>query len=346
MSQSKSTSLLPRLAESIDSKFVVDLVRDNIIWPLLILVFAAFSLLIPIFATWNNILALLYGSAALGAVALAETVCLLSGHFDLSVGSITGFTAITTGVFLVEWFPTAPGIAGIVFILALGGLIGLLNGISVGYIEVNPFLQTLSFLIIFRGGIEFVSTSTFIDLPESYTYVGGGILFGIPVALLVIGVLIVVMHLLLTYSTIGRHIYAVGSDKDAAEGAGIDVRKTIVLVYVTSGVLSGLAGLLYTGYIGAASPTIGHRILFPAFAAAIIGGVSLFGGSGKVTDAAGGILLLGTIQVGLTLLNIDPTVINVINGVILLGAILLYTLEERAAEFGGGASGTESTDSG
>lgn len=336
MSEPDATPSIQRRFGGIDSKQLVDFFRDNIIWPLLLLVFLGFSVLIPIFSTWNNIEALLYGSAALGAVVLAETICLLSGHFDLSVGSLTGFTAITTGVLLVQWFPNAPGIVGIVFIIGLGGFLGLLNGISIGYLEVNPFLQTLAFLIIFRGGIEVVSTSTFIDLPESYKFVGGGSIGGIPFALILMLGLLVVLHFVLTYTSFGRHIYAVGSDKEAAEEAGIDVKNTVLLVYVISGMLCGLAGLMFTGYIGAASPTIGVRILFPAFAGAIIGGVSLFGGAGKVTDAAGGILLLGTIQVGLTLLNVDPTAIDVVNGTILLAAILLYTFEERAAEFGGG----------
>jgi len=338
MSESDATTSTEQRLDRIVSKELVDFVRDNIIWPLLLLVFLGFSVLLPIFSTWNNIEALLYGSAALGAVVLAETICLLSGHFDLSVGSLTGFTAITAGVFMVEWFPNAPGIVGIVFIIGLGGFLGLLNGISIGYLEVNPFLQTLSFLIIFRGGIEVVSTATFIDLPESYQFVGGGSIGGIPFALIVMLGLLVVLHFVLTYTSFGRHIYAVGSDKEAAEEAGIDVKNTVLLVYVISGMLCGLAGLMFTGYIGAASPTIGARILFPAFAGAIIGGVSLFGGAGKVTDAAGGILLLGTIQVGLTLLNVDPTAIDVVNGAILLGAILLYTFEERAAEFGGAPS--------
>jgi len=313
-----------------------ELVRENVVWILLAIVFGGFSLLIPIFDSVNNIQALLYGSAALGAVVMAESVCLLSGHFDLSVGSITGFSAITTGVILAQWFPGTPGIVGIAIILAIGGTIGLLNGVSVAYVGVNPFLQTLSFLIIFSGAIEVVSTATMINLPDLYMFVGGGKVFGtIPFAVVLMAVIIVCLHLFLVYTPTGRAIYAVGSNKQAAEEAGIDVQKVVLGVYVFSGVMSGLGGLLYTGYIGAASPTIGGHTLFPAFAASIIGGISLFGGRGKVTNAVGGILLLATIQVGLVLLNMDPTVVKVVNGTILLGAILLYTAQKKRTDVSG-----------
>jgi ribose/xylose/arabinose/galactoside ABC-type transport system permease subunit len=334
MTDNKAQATLARLLpQQEDSKEYLLFALDHMIWPLLLITFVVFSLFVPIFSSSGNIEALLYGSAALGAIVLAETICLLSGHFDLSVGSIAGFSAVFTGVFLTQWFPATPGPVAILAILVVGGVVGLLNGVSVAYIGVNPFLQTLAFLMIFRGSVTMLSTSAMVDLPGLYTFVGGGQIFGVlPFAVVLMVLLFAAVGLWLKYSTMGRSIYAVGSDKNAAAEAGIDVKQVILFVYIASGVLSALGGLLFTGYIGAAAPTIGNNTVFPAFAAAIIGGVGLFGGRGNVIGAAGGVLLLATIETGLVLLNIDPTVVNVVNGIILLFAIILYTMEEKFRE--------------
>jgi len=302
---------------------------DNMIWPILAIVLLAFSLAISGFLSSGNFRIILYGSAALSALVLGEALCLLSGHFDLSVGAIAGFSAIFTGLFLIEWFPGTGGLVGILIILGVGGLIGFLNGVSVAYLGVNPFLQTLSFNMIFSGAVIVLSTATLSGMPESYLYLGGEEFMGIPVAILLMAVLYALAGIWLKYTRSGRAVYAVGGDKDAAREAGINVNRVIVLVYVLSGVLCGLGGLLYTGYLGVAAPTIGQNDVFPAFAAAVIGGISLFGGRGKIIGAAGGVILLGAVESGLVLLDIDPTTVDVINGLILLGAIYLYTMEEK-----------------
>jgi len=306
------------------------LVLDNLVWPILVVTFLFFSVMLPeSFFTVNNIRFLLLSSAALGMLALAESVCLLSGHFDLSVGSIAGFSAMTTGLILSEVVSGTPGIVGILIILSIGGLIGLMNGVSVSYFGVNPFLQTLAFLIIFRGATIAASTYPVTTLPDSYMYLGGGDLFNVPVAIFVLVALFALAAFALKYTRLGLAVYAVGGNEQASREAGIRTGRVVVLVYVLSGVLSGLGGLLYTGFLGAATPSLGDGSLFPAFAAAVIGGISIFGGRGNILGALGGVLLLGTIQAGLVMLQIQPTVIRMTNGVILLVAIFLYTGIER-----------------
>jgi len=313
----------------LDSEKVLLSLLDNMIWPILAITFVAFSIFLPVFYSLGNVRAMLFSAAALSAIVLAESLCLLSGHFDLSVGSIAGFSAIFMGVFLTSWFPNTPGSVAIVLILVVGGVIGLMNGLSIAYIGVNPFLQTLAFLMIFRGGVTWLSTASMTDLPELYLFVGGGNIDRVPVAVILMAAIYVLAGLWLKYSKTGRAVYAVGGNKQAAREAGINTEFVVVLVYVLSGVLSALGGLLFTGFLGAATPTIAEQALFPAFAAAVIGGVSLFGGRGNVAGAAGGVLLLGMIQSGLVLLRVDPTTINMINGIVLLVAVILYTLEER-----------------
>jgi ribose/xylose/arabinose/galactoside ABC-type transport system permease subunit len=307
------------------------LVLDNLVWPILVVAFLVFSVLLPeSFLTVGNIRFLLLSSAAIGMLALGESVCLLSGHFDLSIGSIAGFSAMITALFMSQWFPNAPGVLGILVILAVGGAIGLLNGISVAYFDVNPFLQTLAFLIIFRGATIAASTYPVTDLPESYMYPGGGELVpGIPVAVVILIALFAVVAFLLKYHPFGLSIYAVGGNEQASRESGINTKQVVLAVYVVSGVLSGLGGLLYTGFLGAATPSLGDGQMFPAFAAAVIGGISIFGGRGNILGALGGVLLLGTIQAGLVMMEVQATLIRMTNGIILLGAILLYTGIEK-----------------
>jgi ribose/xylose/arabinose/galactoside ABC-type transport system permease subunit len=315
------------------------LVLDNLIWPILLTAFIVFSLLLPeIFTQYRNIEFLLYTSAGLGAITLAEAICLISGNFDLSVGSIAGFSAMFAALFLTEWFPDAPGAAGIVVILAVGATIGFLNGFFIAKFGVNPFLQTLSTLIIFEGGILVLSSRSVYGLPESYLWLGGGDAFGnvlprpIPVAIFFLLALFVTLWFVLTKTRFGRSVYAVGGDEESAAEAGIDTDRVVIAVFVLSGLLSATGGLLLTGFNGGATPTLGTQQLFPAFTAAVIGGISLFGGRGNVLNALGGVLLLGTIAAGLVMLNIDPQIVTTINGLVLFSAILLYTSVQRYRE--------------
>lgn len=307
------------------------LTLENFIWPLLVLVFIAFSLLLPQqFFTTQNLRFLLFSSTAIGALALAEGLCLLSGNFDLSIGAIAGFSAMFTAVFLSRWFPNAPGVVGIAVILAIGGIIGLANGFSVAYLNVNPFLQTLAFMIIFTNATPALSHQAIYKLPESYFYLGGGtIASNIPVSIPLIIALYALTWFVLRYTGIGLSVYAVGGNEQSALQAGISTKYTVLLVYTVSGLLSGLAGLLYSGYIGTVSASLTEGTLFVAFASAVIGGISLFGGRGNIIGAFGGVILLGMIQAGLVMLDIAAEMVLVINGVVLLLTILIYTGEER-----------------
>lgn len=325
------------LTENVTDRFgddrteVVVTLLENMVWPILVLTFLAFGLFIPmeLFYSIDNIQFIIYSSAGLGILALAEALCLLSGNFDLSVSAVAGFTAMFSGLFLNQWFPGMPGIAGILVALTLGALIGLLNGLSVGIIGVNPFLQTLTFFIIFGEGTVILSQLSISGLPESYLYLGRGTLFGFEVGVLLLLALFVLSGFVLRYTPLGLALYSVGGDEQAAKEAGYDTTRIVVLVYVVSGLLSAAAGLVYAGYIGTVTPTLANGQLFPAFAAAVVGGISLFGGRGQILGALAGVLLLSTIQSGLVLMNVPASYVATVNGVILLAAVLLYTAEAR-----------------
>jgi len=315
---------------------------DNLIWPIVLLAFVVFSLLLPgVFSSAQNIQFLLFSSAALGMLVLAESLCLLSGNFDLSIGSIAGFSAMFTALVLNQWFPGVPGVVGVVVILLVGALIGLGNGIAIGYFGINPFLQTLAFFIIFRGAVVILSSLSVAPLPGSYTFLGGatvsavpglgalGPVSNIPVAIFVLLGLYAVAWYVLNHTRFGVAVYAVGGDATSAKEAGIPTERVVVAVFVISGALSALSGLLFTGYLRAATPTLARGDLFPAFAAAVIGGISLFGGRGDITNAFGGLMLISMIQIGLVQMGVDAEQIQFVNGVVLLAAIYLYAAESR-----------------
>ncbi|WP_241175384.1 ABC transporter permease [Natronolimnobius sp. AArcel1] len=286
------------------------------------MVFAAVP---SVFTNFSTVQLMVYTMVPLGLVVLAESVCLLSGHFDLSVGSIAGFSAVFTAMAFGSWGLISNPFVGILLIVAVGGFIGLLNGIFIAKFGVNPFLQTLAFLIIFGGGKLALTTQPVFGLPDGYLFVGGTI--WVAVGVLIASFLAV--SVIFKYTNFGRAVYAVGSDKESAREVGINVDGVIIAVYTMSGIFCGLAGLMLTGFIGGVPPDIADDMVFPAFAAAIIGGISLFGGRGKLMGAFGGLLLLSLIQTSLNVAGTDPTVIGVIEGVVLLIAILLYTTKAR-----------------
>lgn len=312
-------------------------VLDNLIWPILLVAFITFSVLLPeLFTSVSNVNFLLYQSAGLGAIALAEAVALISGNFDLSVGSIAGFSAMATALFLTEWAPQAPGVTGYLLIVLIGGTLGLMNGVFIAKFGVNPFLQTLSTLIIFEGGILVLSTQSVFEIPDSYLWLGGERLslpfIEIPWATLFMLVMFFGLWFMLTKTRFGRAIYAVGGDEESAAEAGIDTEFVVIAVYVISGMLAATGGMLLTGFNSAVTPTMGTNTLFPAFTAAVIGGISLYGGRGNVFNALGGVLLLTVIQAGLVMLAVGPEFIKMINGIVLFLAILLYTGVEQARD--------------
>lgn len=318
---------------------------DNMIWPIVAITFVVFAILMPeVFTSFSNIQFILFSSAGLGALVIAESLCLLSGNFDLSIGSIAGFSSMVTALFLHTWFPSTPGYVGVVLILAIGGIIGFFNGVSIGYFGINPFLQTLALFISLRGAVFLLSTLTIAPLPESYLFIGGGllgnlpligdqvslgVLEAVPVAVPLIILIYAIAWFVMNHRRMGQAIMAVGGDESAADAAGISTERVILIVFTTSGVLSGLAGLLLTGFLSSAPPGLAQGDLFPAFAGAVIGGIALDGGRGDIENAFGGMLLLTMIQVGLVQVGVSGDAIQFINGLVLLVAIYLYTAEAK-----------------
>ncbi|MEF8827749.1 MAG: ABC transporter permease [Haloarcula sp.] len=301
---------------------------DNMIWPILAIVLLGVLAFVP--QTFRSARLILWGAVPIGLLVLAESLCLLSGHFDLSIGSIAGFSAMFTGMILGTcpscWGLTTSPWIGFAIILLVGSLIGLANGVMIAKVGLNPFLQTLAFLIIFEGAKTAMQTQPVTGLPLTYTRVGGTAEFAIGLML----VAFLIAGLVLRYTSFGQAVYALGSSEHSAREVGIDTERLIILIYTISGILSAIAGLMLTGFVGVVPPLIGEGLVFQAFAGAVIGGISLFGGRGKITGALGGVILIRVIQSALNNSPvIDATQIQMINGIVLLVAILLYSTQSK-----------------
>lgn len=311
-----------------DRDDVVLTLLDNMIWPILAVVLLGVLVLVP--QTFRSVELIFWGAVPIGLLVLAESLCLLSGHFDLSVGSIAGFSAMFTGMVLGTcpscWSLTTNPWLGFAIILLVGSLIGLTNGVMIAKVGLNPFLQTLAFLIIFEGAKTAMQTQPVTGLPGLYTQVGGTPRLAIGVMLAAFAIAGVVLQ----YTSIGQGIYALGSSESSAREVGINTEQLIIVVYTVSGMLSAIAGLMLTGFTGVVPPLIGEGLVFQAFAGAVIGGISLFGGRGKITGALGGVILIQVVQSALNNSGaIGATQIQAINGLVLLLAIVLYSTQTK-----------------
>jgi len=288
---------------------------------------AAMSIASPHFLTWENLSALLLAVSTQAIVAIGMTVLLVSGGFDLSVGSTVGLTGAVTALGLVHGLPTAAAMgAG----LALGGLIGLANGLVVAKIRINPFVTTLAMMGIVRGVLEVITQGRNVyGLPEAFKAIGQGHLVGFQNPIVISVVLVVAGDLALRKSRFFRQNYYLGGSERAAVLSGIRVNRMKIFNYVLTGVLAAAAGILMTARFGSASVTMGSGLELQVISGVILGGASLRGGEGTVLGSFLGCILMALIVTSLNLLGVDVYWQRLIIGATLLVAVVIDTLGKR-----------------
>lgn len=262
----------------------------------------------PSFLDIDNLTDILMNISILIIVAMAQTMVIITKGIDLSVSSIVGLVAMMIG-FVFKANPEFPVIFSVLLGLALGGILGSFNGFIITIGNVPPIIATLGTLSIYRGLVFFYSQGTWInsfELPRSIKTLSKGRLLGLP-NLIVIAILIAVLtFLFLRYTRLGRNIYAVGSNPEASEYAGIRPQRIKFTVYVLSGIISGLAAVLWISRFESAQTNTALGFELNTVTAAVIGGVSTSGGVGSIPGVLLGALLLGVIQNSLTLIRISP----------------------------------------
>ncbi len=300
------------------------LVVQNLIWAIVALVFAVFSVGLPNFFTLQNVHFILYVASAVGLLVFAEALVLISGSMDLSIAHIAGLSSMFVGALTLQWTHFLPGWSGIVLILVVGALLGAVNGFLVGFLGINPFLVTLSTFLMYNWLTFLINRGAISTVPRALVFPGGGRVGGLFVAILVRLVVCAALGFVLDHTRFGGYVRAIGGNAEAARMLGISLPWMNFWVFTIAGGLAGLSGLLYIGYLASIPSTIaGGDDIFLAFAGAIIGGVSLRGGEGSMTGALGGVLLLGIIDTGTAMTLLNPALRGFLNGLILLVAILV-----------------------
>ncbi|WP_422079557.1 ABC transporter permease [Ulvibacterium sp.] len=291
---------------------------------LFIIVLTVFGLLSKSFFSFQNLINVLTQASSLGIIATGMTFVLLTAGIDLSVGSIMFLAGVISSKMVVAGFPLWMAFS---VVLAVGILFGLMNGFLVVRAKIVPFIVTLATFYMGRGLGLFLSETRAINLPESFLKIGSAKLFGIPFPIIAFVLVVVIGHLLLTKTTFGKQVYAVGHSTLKSKKAGIRVNGILLKVYLICGLCASIGGLVAISQLGAVSPTFGLQSEFMAIAAAVLGGTSLFGGKGTVFPGTlVGVLLVQCIQNGLVMVNADPYLYPLITGGVIFLVVLIDSL--------------------
>lgn len=278
----------------------------------------------PSFLTPDNFQDILLNISILAIVALAQTMVIITHGIDLSVSSMIGLVAMMVA-FLVKQNPEM-SILFVVFLgMGLGGVLGMFNGLIITLGNVPPIIATLGTLSIYRGLVFFYSQGAWVnsfELPKSFKVLSKGTPLGLPNMVIIAAVVAVIIYYFLNHTRAGRDIFAVGSNPDAAQFAGIRKDRILFMVYVISGILSGLAAVLWASRFESAQTNTALGFELQTVAAAVVGGVSISGGIGTVPGVLLGALLLGIIQNSLTLIRISPFWQLAAQGLLILVAVM------------------------
>jgi rhamnose transport system permease protein len=294
------------------------------------------SSLAPSFLKITNLQNLFMNIAILAIVALGQTMVIITHGIDLSVSSIIGLVAMMVG-FTVRQFPGIPVILALVLGMGLGAVLGSFNSLIITYGKVPPIIATLGTLSVFRGMVFFYSQGSWVnafELPKSFKSFALATPLVLPNLVIVAILIALIVYFFLNHTRTGRNIYAVGSNPEAAQFAGIRPQRIIFLVYVLSGIAAGLAGVLWASYYASAQTNTALGFELQTVAAAVVGGVSISGGVGTVPGVLLGALLLGTIQNSLTLINISPFWELAAQGLLILLAVVSDNLIMRRTQKG------------
>ncbi|MBW4021973.1 MAG: ABC transporter permease [Proteobacteria bacterium] len=301
---------------------------QNVVWLWLVGLIVIFGVLNNFFFTVANLQNILIQATVLGLLALAVSLPLLVAEIDLSIASNMGFSSVVgamllSGTHLPWWLGMLIGIAA-------GALIGLFNGLCITRLRMVSLIETLAMMIILQGALLAITHgNTITDMPMAYDWIGQANVLGWPVMPIIFALALIAVAVVLRATVFGRSVYAVGGNALAAATAGIRVNRIKILAFTASGFLSAVAGYLLAAWQMAITSNQGAGFLLYAIAAPIIGGVSVFGGRGRVIGILGGVLLLTVIHVGLSIVNVPSFYVDMIGGLAIFVAVAIDAMRVR-----------------
>jgi ribose transport system permease protein len=324
-------------AVSLRRRAMIEFVLDNLVWLILVAAIAVFAATIPNFLQVGILINILQQSAFIGIIAVGLSLTLIAGHMDLSIESVMALSAMTVALVFgtggaggglsldPAWLALPVSLA---MALAVGAAVGSLNGFLVVRFGINAFIVTLASFIWARGLVVALSGGRSVyGLPDAMRVMAVERVAGLPLLAWMLILVYVVFIFVLTQTPFGRHLTMIGGNPTATYRAGIRVGRTVAAAFILSGVLAGFAGWLLASRTAGATANLGIGLLFQAFAAVVIGGVSLKGGQGRLSGVFAGVLLLSSIQTAINVMGMPPHYTQVIQGSLVLAAVLLDTLK-------------------
>jgi ribose transport system permease protein len=304
-------------------------ITEFVLFLIILFLFVLGGIVNPRFLSIENLQVSLRDSAILAIGAIGEGFTILTAGIDLSVGSIVGLAGVTVAIFLM-WYHLPIWLA-IILTLCVGGLIGLYHGLFVTKLHMHGFLITLVTMGLARGAILVVTNAYPVTgLPMAFDAMGQGYLANIfPIPVLIFFVVAIIAYYVLRYTYIGRQIYAVGGNVEAARFSGVSVDARIILTYIVSVVCASVVGMIQAARLSLGHPQSGQGFELLAITACILGGVSFMGGQGGVIGIVLGALLIGTLQNLLVMINVNPYWQTIVTSLVLLAAITLDYARRR-----------------
>jgi len=285
------------------------------------------SMFVPNFLSPFNFKGLALAISTIGIISCTMLLCLASGDFDLSIGAIVGFAGVIVATVMAK---TGSIAAGIAVTLALGALIGFVNGFVVAKLGINALITTLATMQIVRG-LAYITTggNTVSVSLESFFELGMGAILGVPIPVWIMVICFVIFGFLLSRTTFGRNTLAIGGNNEAARLAGIPVVRTKIIIFLLQGLVAAFAGIIVASRMASGQPGYGIGLELQVISACVLGGVSLTGGIGSIWYVIAGVLIMGVVENAMRLLNVPTFYQYVVWGSILLAAVLLDRLKQK-----------------
>ncbi len=299
----------------------------------LLVLCAALSVLSDHFLTFENLINVFRQSAVNALLSLGQLLVIITAGIDLSVGSILGLCCVLVALLLKAGLPPA---LSVLAALAIGAALGGINGVLLTKLRLpHPFIPTLGMMNVARG-LALVITGGFpvSELPAGFRFWGAGSMAWIPAPVIVVVVFCALFHVFLTRTTVGRDVYAIGGNKQAALLSGVPVDARLILAYALSGLTAAAGAVVLAGRMNSGFPLAGVGAELDSIAAVIIGGASFFGGVGTVGGTLVGALIMGVLRNGLNLMNVSSYWQTVVIGVVIVAAVWVDVVRQRAAERG------------
>lgn len=288
----------------------------------LVLLVVGIGLVSPEFRTWDNFMSLLRQSSINGFIAFGMTVVILTDGIDLSVGSVLALSTALCAAMIKGGVPVG---AAMLLALVIGTLFGTVSGILVSRCRLQAFIATLITMTVFRGAtMIFMDGKPISGLGDSFLlkFVGKGFVFGIPFPVILFFLVFLAFWFMLEKTTLGRRIYATGSNSTAAKLAGVNIQNTKLIAYAISGCMAALSGLILLSRLASAQPTLGDGYELDAIASVALGGTSMSGGRGRISGTLIGILIIAVLNNGLNILGVSSYYQSVVKGIVILIAVL------------------------